>query len=371
MKRISAAFGVMAACAVLLSVMGLYGDSVPQKEPAVIAEPSELMPTVYGSETGLVTVPIAGFKSGSLPSLTSVSVTFVGDCVLASNINDTREDSFIKYADVQEQSYFFVKAVPCYADSDFVMASCETVLSDRVLFRTEKEGEAFWFKSPASYAGIFSAGCIDAVSLANNHTYDYGTEGYEDTAAALTSAGIAWGDIDRPVYFEKNGIKVAVVCAKLFSKNADADITSAIEEVLPESDIQILFFHGGEEYEHVPEDWMKELCHKYADMGVDLVVGSHPHVIRPMEEYNGVDIIYSIGNFCYGANRQPENRTVVLTETFYFNEDGEYEGAEEEITPFYVYTGDHSNWQPAPVTDPMEISRTMSFLSGGSDKPVN
>ena len=66
-----------------------------------------------------------------------------------------------------------------------------------------------------------------------------------------------------------------------------------------------MYFHGGTEKEHVPDDWLVELCHKYADMGVDLIVGSHPHVLRPMEEYNGVDIIYSLGNFCYGGNRLP------------------------------------------------------------------
>ncbi|MDE6594263.1 MAG: CapA family protein [Oscillospiraceae bacterium] len=370
MKKISAAFGLTAACAVALSFGALYRGELPDNEPAAIADPSEIFErNAYGSETGLVTVPIADFKSGSLPELNSVSVTFVGDCVLAANLNDTREDSFVKYAEVKEPSYFFENAVPCYAASDYVIASCETVLSDRSLFRTEKEGEAFWFKSPSDYAGIFSAGCIDAVNLSNNHTYDYGTEGYEDTISSLTSAGIAWGDTENPIYFKKNGVTVAVVCARLFNENSDNIITPAIEGVMENSDIQILYFHGGEEYEHVPEDWMTELCHKYVDMGVDLIVGSHPHVLRPMEEYNGVDIVYSIGNFCYGANRTPENRTVIFTETFYFNEDGEYEGAEETITPFYVYTGSHNNWQPAPVTDSVEASKTMSFMYGGGDVP--
>ncbi|MCM1579239.1 MAG: CapA family protein [Ruminococcus sp.] len=370
MKKMSAVFGLTAVCAVALSVGGLYRGELPKKETDRIADPSQVIDrSAYGSETGLVTVPIADFKSGSLPSLTSVSVTFAGDCVLAANLNDTRADSFVEYAKAKEPSYFFEKAVPCYADSDFVIASCETVLSDRSLFRTEKDGEAFWFKSPSDYAGIFSAGCIDAVNLSNNHTYDYGAEGYEDTKVALTSAGIACGDTENPIYFRKNGITVAVVCVRLFNKNADTVIIPAIESVLEDSDIQILYFHGGEEYEHVPEDWMVELCRKYADMGVDLIVGSHPHVLRPMEEYNGVDIIYSLGNFCYGANRTPENRSVILTETFYFNEDGEYEGAESEITPFYVYTGDHNNWQPAPITDEIEVAKVMSFMNGAGDVP--
>ena len=155
----------------------------------------------------------------------------------------------------------------------------------------------------------------------------------------------------------------------MFSPYYDQLITPVIEEVKENSDIQIMYFHGGTEKEHVPDDWLVELCHKYADMGVDLIVGSHPHVLRPMEEYNGVDIIYSLGNFCYGGNRLPENRTVILTETFTFDENGNYISQDEEFTPFYVYGGDHNYWQPVPISDPVEISKTLAFMYGAAELP--
>lgn len=321
------------------------------------------------SESALVTVPIAELETEKLPDYYTVSFTFLGDCILSSNAGDAREDSFMKYAEKMPPSYFFEKAVPYYSDSDFVLANSEFVLSDNNLAKTAKNGRAFWFKSPASYTDILKAGDIDIVTLANNHTGDYGTKGYEDTKSALDSAGIKWSDIENPVYVKKNGITFGIICTKMFSKDYDPIITPVIEDVTENSDIQILFFHGGTENDHVPDQWLKEMCHKYADMGVDLIVGSHPHVLRPMEEYNGVDIIYSLGNFCYGGNRLPENKTVILTETFTFDEDGNYISQDEEFTPFYVYSGSHNNWQPAPVTDPREISRTLAFMYGGSPTP--
>ncbi|MGN0667076.1 MAG: CapA family protein [Huintestinicola sp.] len=300
---------------------------------------------------------------------TSVSFTFLGDCILSSYAGDVREDTFSEYAKYESDSYFFKKAVPYYKDSDFVVANSEFVLSDRALPKISKEGNAFWFKSPASHASILRAGNIDIVSIANNHTFDYGDEGYADTKQSLENAGITWGDVDNPVYVTKNGITFGIICTKMFGTGYDSVIAPAIREVKENSDIQILFFHGGTENTHVPDEWLVEMCHSYADMGIDLIVGSHPHVLLPMEEYNGVDIFYSLGNFCYGGNRTPENRTVILTETFNFDENGVYTSQEETFTPFYVYTGDYNNWQPAPIEDPMEQSKVVSFMYGKSALP--
>ncbi|MGN0643158.1 MAG: CapA family protein [Huintestinicola sp.] len=324
------------------------------------------------TEDTVVSDPIlepTGAAEEAEEELTEITFTFLGDCILSSNAGDTRKDSFMEYAKSEPDSYFFEKALPYYEDSDFVIANSEFVLSDNTLPKVSKSGTAFWFKSPTSFTSILKAGSVDIVSIANNHTYDYGEEGYNDTKAALEAAEITWGDLENPVYVTKHGITFGIICTKMFNKNYDQLIPPVIEEVNKNSDIQILFFHGGTEKEHIPDDWLAEMCHSYADMGVDLIVGSHPHVLRPMEEYNGVDIIYSIGNFCYGANQLPENRTVILTETFTFDENGNYISQEESFEPFYVYTGTHNNWQPSPIEDPLEKSKLLAFMYGGSKLP--
>ncbi len=339
--------------------------------------PGDVLPDVYAEETSpfakysagssLETLPISDFGGEIVTETCRVTFSFMGDCILASNAGDTREDAFAEYAKQQPPSYFFENAVPLYSESDFVVANSEFVMSDRDLSRTISEGREFWFKAPVSSAQILKEGQIDIVSIANNHTSDYGDEGYADTKAALEDAGIIWGDLDNPVYVKKNGITFGIICTKLFSPDVEPFIDTIAEKVMENSDIQIMYFHGGEENSHVPEEWLVDACHRYADMGIDLIVGSHPHVLRPMEEYNGVDIIYSLGNFCYGGNRTPENRTVMLNESFVFDVDGEYIYQEEEFIPFYVYGGEHNNWQPVPISDPGEISRTIAFMYGSCD----
>lgn len=346
----------------------LYDDGTGNAKGAdVYAE--EYPDITASSESALVTVPISAFDSGALPEYNTVTFTFLGDCILASDHGDTREDSFEACAKRYSSDYFFEKAVPYYEDSDFVVANSEFVMSDSDLAKVTKEEPAFWFKAPADRTELLKAGRINIVTLANNHTEDYDKRGYEDTISSLESAGISWGDLENPVYVKKNGITFGILCTKLFSTNYEPLVTPAVEEIVQNSDIQIMYFHGGEEGSHVPESWLKELCHKYADMGIDLIVGSHPHVLRPMEEYNGTDIVYSLGNFCYGANRTPENRTVMLTETFTFDEDGNFISSDECFIPFYVYTGSHNNWQPAPIEDPDEYSKVLSFMYGSNDLP--
>ena len=360
-----------ALCFAAVSAVMIYGCRRLYKADGDISGAEVAAETVPPEETvaEVITEPTSD-KELSLTSGKSITFTFLGDCLLSSNAGDTRPDAFKAYAEEKPASYFLEKAVPYYESSDFVVANNEYVLTDRSLSKTPKTGTAFWFKSPTSTADILKAGGIDIVSIANNHTMDYGTAGYNDTADALDAAGITWGDLDHPVYVEKDGVKFGILCTNMFGTNYEPIITPKNEELKENRDIQILFFHGGTEKEHVPEDWLVEMCHKYADMGVDLIVGSHPHVLRPMENYNGVDIIYSLGNFCYGGSRLPENKTVILTETFNFDENGSYISQDENFTPFYVYAGDHNNWQPTPVTDPVEISKTLAFMYGGNDSPV-
>ena len=82
-----------------------------------------------------------------------------------------------------------------------------------------------------------------------------------------------------------------------------------LEEANANSDYQVVYCHGGEEKVHAYEDWKQASCHNLVDHGADLVIGSHPHVLQPMETYNGVNIVYSLGNFIFGGNNYPENRT--------------------------------------------------------------
>ncbi len=115
---------------------------------------------------------------------------------------------------------------------------------------------------------------------------------------------------------KKHNFKIAVICVSMYG-----DYVFTYNSVCPEkklrkkSDYQIIYFHGGTEGLHEPESWKVNACHTLIDSGADLIIGDHPHVLQPLEKYNNKTIIYSLGNFIFGGNRHPENRTIIYQHT--------------------------------------------------------
>ena len=109
------------------------------------------------------------------------------------------------------------------------------------------------------------------------------------------------------------------------------------------------------------------------DNGADLIVGAHPHVLQKRENYNGVDIVYSLGNFCFGGNDNPaSNRTIIYKyklKVHVSGEDREVTAKEEEMIPCYVYTGSTNNWQPYPIEEQDIADRVIKYMNGEIDSP--
>lgn len=305
------------------------------------------------------------------PSTFDFTVTFTGDVMIASYMNQTTAGSFNEYANNQAPTYFLEKVQPIFAEDDYTIVNLENVLTDSALKEVAKDhNPAYWYRSRTSNTEILTSSSVEAVSLANNHYGDYGTQGRKDTVAAVENAGLLYGHNDKTFYIEKNGYKIAVICHGLWGEwQADA-IIPRIKEAETQSDFQIVYYHGGTERIHSPEQWKIRASRKLVDNGADLVVGNHPHVLQPMETYNGVDIIYSMGNFCFGGSRRPENRTIIYQLTLTINTDGEIENKSTEVIPCYVYTGDVNNYQPAPIEDESIKQKVLDFMAWKVDSPL-
>jgi poly-gamma-glutamate synthesis protein (capsule biosynthesis protein) len=311
-------------------------------------------------------------------------MNFVGDLLLATDEYTSYENCFNDVADVQSPDYFLSQVSDIFFNDDITVGDCENVFSDSDGLSVSDKGQydaakdedfkAFWFKSKSSNANIISAGGVDIVSIDNNHINDYGQQGKEDTKAALEAAGVEWGNSGQTVYKEINGFKIAFIFGSMYNSGQEADILANLNEAKGQSDYQIIYFHGGTEAVHEPEDWKISACHDLVDNGADLILGDHPHVLQPMEEYNGAYIVYSLGNFCFGGNRHPENRTIIFNETLTITKntsDDTYEITDKtyDITPCYVYTGDTNNWQPAIIEDEETKNKVLDFMHGLTDSP--
>lgn len=171
-------------------------------------------------------------------------------------------------------------------------------------------------------------GRFDAVSLANNHSGDYGHAAFGETMQHLANAGIAYfgggrnlSEAHRPLWIEKNGLKIAVLGynefkPRAFQAGADWPGVAWSEDDLVIADIRaaraagadlvIPFMHWGWEKETGPTERQKTFARKMIDEGAALVVGSHPHVTQGAEIHKGRPIVYSLGNFVFDGFDYPE-----------------------------------------------------------------
>ncbi len=299
-----------------------------------------------------------------------ITFNFMGDCTLGTYCGEFTERRFNETAERVEPEYFFEGVKHILDKGAFNIANCEGVFTDDDIPEVYKDySPAFWFKSPAKNARIFSANGINAVSIANNHIGDYGEEGENDTISALAENNVEWGNKSKPVVFKQNGIEIVLFCVAMWDDGMPYDLCSQIMEYSQITDLQIVFFHGGTENVHAPDQYKIDYAHQFVDAGADLVVGSHPHVLQPLEVYNGVNIVYSLGNFVYGGNTAPENRTIVYSHTFHFDK-RKLVSESEEIHPCYIYTGDMNAFQPVLIDDEQDKQTVLDFMYGKINSPL-
>lgn len=329
----------------------------------------EMTPTDGQTLSGVVSArPDAGIdteKPETEPPLI-ITLSFIGDCMLATDRGLEYDGSFNKLAKEVEPSYFFENFIEIFEDDDWTVANLENVFTDNPDAKIRGKGysPAYWYKSTAANTAILQAGSIDVVSLANNHSKDYGNIGYADTRNALEAADILWGDDENVLILEKEGFKIAIYLCTFYYTGYDKIIAEKMAEV--EADYKIVYFHGGTERIHKPDSWKAAGARRLIDSGIDLVIGGHPHVLQPIETYKGKTIVHSLGNFVFGGSRSEENRTIVYRHTLTVLEN-ELVDISEEVIPCYVYT---DLYKPGIITDEGEIAAVNAFLNGESESPM-
>ena len=207
--------------------------------------------------------------------------------------------------------------------SDLTMGNLETVLGTAPLTRCSLgTASCYMFEAPPDTAAVLKDVGFSALNLANNHTLDAGTDGMEQTKAALRDAGLVWvGEPGQITYVTAAGVDVALLGFGPNETSSDCrDLPTAqkmVQEAKQHAQVVVVMIHMGQEgvaHEHLQpgheifEGWDRgdtmEFAHGVIDAGADLVVGSGPHVLRGMQWYKGRLIAYSLGDFS-GYNTLP------------------------------------------------------------------
>jgi len=264
-----------------------------------------------------------------------ILISAVGDCTIGTDSNFGYQNSFIDVLNKNnnDYSYFFSKTIDIFKNDDLSIANMEGTFTTS----NNKVEKVFNFKGEKEYAKVFTSGSIEAVNLANNHTYDFGEQGYKDTLDALEKENIKYFGYDNYYIYEVKDIKIGLAGITYFDNDTEEKTKNKTDKAInyfKEKKVDLIFisYHWGIEKTET-QNTEQELMGRYAiDKGADLVIGHGPHWIQGIEEYKGKYIIYSLANFVFGGNKNP-----TVKDTFIFQEKFHYENNKLKETSITLY----------------------------------
>ena len=270
-------------------------EGTSETRPSVLEE--SLISEYTATETTVETTPPPTPEPTPTLPPQNILVSFIGDCTLAeAAVWDGTYNGFDAVVG-GDMEYCFKNATEILSKDDMTLANFEGTLTTS----SSHKAKEYAFAGDPSYVEMLTYGSIEAVNLANNHTDDYFDVGINDTKSILEENGILWSDETNYSIFEVNGIKIGMA-GTTFPTNQQA-MYNAIDKLREDGcQIVIISCHWGIEKDYLPRDDQVVLAHNLIDYGADIVVGTHPHRLQPIEYYNGHYILYCLSNFCFGGN---------------------------------------------------------------------
>jgi len=309
-------------------------------------------PGNLSGEAGGASVEATGSAVPEEPAEVRITISAAGDVTMGNYLGQGFENSFRQtYEQGVGDSYFFENVLDIFSADDMTLVNLEGPLT-----RSDdpREGPVYCISGDPEYVNILTEGSVEAVSMGNNHRLDYKEKGSDDTAAALEEAGIPYAYDDVYCMYEAKGVRIGIVSVNEVSQGATVEkyIKDGIEQLRGEgADLVLTCCHWGVEREYYPEDYQKSLGRKCIDWGADLVIGHHPHVLQGVEEYQGRFIVYSLGNFCFGANRNPSDKDcMIFQQTFTFLDGEKQEDKEVRVIPCSISSvSGRNDYKPTPA----------------------
>lgn len=301
----------------------------------------------------------------------TVTLAFVGDILPAARVLELMTKNGYDYP--------YREAKEILSAADITAGNLESSITNR---GTAAEDKQYLFRAPPETLPAIKEAGFDYLSLANNHTLDFGWEGLSDTMDYLDDIELQHsgsGNDDQeaftPAYIERNGIIVAYIgvtrvvpvttwkadrnhagVAEAYTPNR---AEAAIKEAKENADLVVVMVHWGEERSEKPIDHQTDLAYRFVDAGADLVVGSHPHVLQGFEAYKGKWIAYSLGNFVFSTTASSKT-----SETGVLN--AECDKAGDCLLKFQPMFATNSQPAPMDALKGKELLERLSSLSFGA-----
>lgn len=287
---------------------------------------------------------------------TSLTLSFVGDLTLGNYAGQGYSGSFDQEYEKQgkDASYFLKNVRSTFEKGDLTIGNLEGPLTNE----NSHAQKTFAFKGKPEYVDILTEGKIDVVTLANNHSHDRFEKGMSDTIETLDQASIGHFGYEDSYIADVKGIKIGFL-GYSFPQSVTESMKEAIASLKQEADIVIVYVHWGIERDASPMTSQRNIAKEWIDEGVDLVIGSHPHVLQGIETYKGKKIVYSLGNFCFGGNKNPSDKDTMIYQHTFELENKEIVSESNDIIPCRISsTSSRNNYQPTLV-DGDDASRVL------------
>ncbi len=332
----------------------------------------------------------AGLPDGALPysqcraafpaepgEAEKVVLSFLGDCTLGMNeIDHGKKKSLDYYIGEFGYGYCFEKVRYILEQDDMTVANLECVLADSPDGLDKKTKKQYNFRAYESYVDILTEGSVEAVTLGNNHTGDYGRQGFESTVRVLEESPVEWFGSTvyggRSCIIERDGIRIGLVGSHVSYYWQYVDEMKAVFDELRREQCQVIIavIHAGVEYDKRHDDNQTKMAKRFIQWGADIVIGHHPHVLQGFEVIDGVPIYYSLGNFVFAGNFLIRTTyTVILQMALSFSEEGKYLGCRANLIPCRLSTHHETNYyQPYPVTG-IEAGRAIRQMQYDTKQP--
>ncbi len=247
----------------------------------------------------------------------------------------------------------FEKCREGLADSDIVMGNLEVVLS-RFNPQADPFARIHLRAQPEAVKGLSFAG-VNAVTLANNHIMQHGSDAVVETVKALRENGISYTGIESAEFgfknfslIEKKGVKLGILGYNFrpeqYSVSRRIDVAGSLERICKDiegvrgkCDFLVLALHWGEEFIDRPSPEQIQLGRKFVDCGAHVILGHHPHILQGVERYRGRVIAYSLGDFVFDLWPERLRKSMILRLKLVDTDDIRF-----EIRPVLI----NKKWQP-------------------------
>ena len=321
---------------------------------------------------------------------TTITFTFTGDITLGGEAyHENEETSFASVYEKEGPEYFLANFAEFFAEDDLTVVNLEGVLSDNENLQPVQLGKngSYFFKGKTEYVKVLTSASVEVASLANNHILDYGEQGLRDTIQTLENAGVEWfgtrtrhtTDMEKFLFYEKDGVTICLVSLyweDYLQGNKEGNGAFLAEEIKRiktsgEADAVIAILHGGQEYGRHRTNPQTVFTKMAMNAGADLVICHHAHVVMGMDVINNRSAFYSLGNFCFGGNKNTYQKTykqtqdaapaLIVRAVLTFDDEGNYKGQQMTLYPVQTTSIDRTEdmyeqpntYQPKFITGPL------------------